>query len=97
MQAVYEQLSLFPLSIAQEVEAVCCMGSSHTTASAPESWMKHLVPSGEYVVMVGAHPLVLRPVNLRAEDIQEGHHYYHYLVGGRVYAGIFVGSGTDAS
>lgn len=97
MQAVYEQLSFFPLSIAQEVEAICCMGGGRTTASAPDSWMTRLVPSGEYVVMVGVHPLVLRPVPLRAEDIQEGNHYYHYLIGGQVYAGIFVGSGTDAS
>ena len=59
--------------------------------------MKRLISSGEYVVMIGAHPLVLRPMALRAEKIPEGHRYYHYLVDSRVYAGIFVGSETDAS
>ena len=96
MMDVYEQLSLFSLGLTQKAEAICCMDGKHTTASIPEDWMKRLVPSGEYVVMVGAHPLVLRPVALRSEEIPEGHHYYHYLVGSRVYAGIFVGSETDA-
>lgn len=95
MAMEYEQMSLF--CPCDKAEAICCMDGQHTTASIPEDCMKRLVPSGEYVVMVGAHPLVLRPVALRAEEIPEGHHYYHYLVGGRVYAGIFVGSGTDPS
>ena len=95
MVAQYEQMSLF--RPCEEAEAICCMDGRHMTASTMEDWMKLLVPSGEYVVMVGAHPLVLRPVTLRAEEIPEGHHYYHYLVGSRVYAGIFVGSETDAS
>ena len=78
-------------------EDICC-DVGRTTASAAEVLRKkHLVPAGEDVVMVGGRPLVLRPVALRAEDIQEGHRYYHYLIGGRVYAGIFVGNGTHAS
>ena len=89
MAAQFEQMSLFCPN--EEAEAICCMDGGRTTASAPEGWMKRLVPTGEYVVMVGAHPLVLRPVPLRVEDIQEGHHYYHYLIGGQVFAGIFVG------
>mgnify|MGYP001123447572 FL=1 len=89
MATQYEQMSLF--CPCEEAEAICCMDGGRTTASAPEGWMKRLVPTGEYVVMVGAHPLVLRPVPLRVEDIQEGHHYYHYLIGGQVFAGIFVG------
>lgn len=89
MAAQYEQMSLF--CPCEEAEAICCMDGGRTTASAPEDWMKRLVPAGEYVVLVGAHPLVLRPVPLRVEDIQEGHRYYHYLIGSRVYAGIFVG------
>lgn len=88
MAAQFEQMSLFCPN--EEAEAICCMDGGRTTASAPEGWMKRLVPAGEYVVMVGVHPLVLRPVPLRAEDIQEGHHYYHYLIDGQVYAGIFV-------
>ncbi len=93
MAAQFEQMSLFCPN--EEAEAICCMDGGRTTASAPEGWMKRLVPAGEYVVMVGVHPLVLRPVPLRAEDIQEGHHYYHYLIGGQVYAGIFVGREMD--
>ena len=94
MVAQYEQMSLF--CSCEQVEAICCMDGGRTTASAPDSWMKRLVPSGEYVVMVGAHPLVLRPVDLRDEEVPEGTRYYHYLIGSRVYAGIFVGSETDA-
>ena len=89
MAVQYEQMSLF--CPCEETEAICCMDGGRKTASAPEAWMKRLVPAGEYVVLVGAHPLVLRPVPLRVEEIQEGHHYYHYLIGSQVYAGIFVG------
>lgn len=95
MSAMFEQLSLFIKDMPKEVEAICCMDGGRTTASVPEDWMKRLVPAGEYVVMVGVHPLVLRPVPLWVEDIPEGNHYYHYLIGGQVYAGIFVGKEVD--
>lgn len=87
MVVQYEQMSLF--RPCEEAEAICCMDGGRTTASAPDGWMTCLVPNGEYVVMVGAHPLVLRLVDLRAEEIPEGNRYYHYTIGGRVYAGIF--------
>lgn len=44
-----------------------------------------------YVVMVGTHPLVMRKTTLTADEIPEGHQFYHYLIDGAVYAGIFVG------
>ena len=56
--------------------------------------MKRLVPKGEYIVMVGPYPLMLRPTPVRAEDIEAGHRYYHYTIDGRVYSGIFLGRDT---
>lgn len=65
----------------------------HTTHSSekPSKWMKQLVPGGEYVVMVGTHPLVMRKTTLTADEVPEGRQFYHYLIDGAVYAGIFVG------
>ena len=31
----------------------------------------------------------------REEEVEPGHHYHHYLIGSRVYAGIFVGRYDD--
>ena len=53
--------------------------------------MAELIPAGEYVVQVAGHPLVLRPMPGRQANIQRGHEYYHYMIGGRLYAGTFVG------
>lgn len=69
MAAQFEQMSLFCPN--EEAEAICCMDGGRTTASAPEGWMKRLVPAGEYVVMVGVHPLVLRPVQHRHHGVPE--------------------------
>lgn len=44
-----------------------------------------------YVVMVGTHPLVMRKTKLAVDEVPEGHQFYHYLIDGAVYAGIFVG------
>lgn len=56
-----------------------------------EPWMAALIPAGEYVVQIAGRPLVLRPMPGRQADIQRGHEYYHYTIGGRLYAGTFVG------
>ena len=95
MPVVYEQLSLFSLVLPDETTAICLMGRTESMARKPEAWMLGLVPDGEYVVDVGEHPLVLRPAGLREEEIEPGHHYRHYLIGSRVYAGIFVGRYDD--
>lgn len=60
-------------------------------ATRVEPWMAALIPAGEYVVQVAGHPLVLRPMPGRQADIQCGHEYYHYMIGGRLYAGTIVG------
>lgn len=54
-------------------------------------WMKSLVPDGEYFVMVGVHPMVLRKTELSENDVPESHRFYHYEVEDSVYSGIFVG------
>ena len=43
------------------------------------------------MVTVGKYPLVLRPVQLKRSEVQKGHEFYHYEVGGQMYAGVFVG------
>lgn len=74
-----------------------------TVREAAEDWVLEmnaiqqgiLVPEGVYVVEVGKHPLVLRPVDAKPEDIRPEYRYFHYLICGKVYAGVFVGRETD--
>ena len=84
----YEQLSMFTMNV-DPVTATCCMDGCPARASPVEPWMAALIPAGEYVVQVAGHPLVLRPMPGRQADIQRGHEYYHYMIGGRLYAGTF--------
>lgn len=93
------QLSLFDTPPAAGGVSATCLWEydpqirSAEPASAP---MKRMVPAGEYVVQVGDRSLVLVPTGLRPEDVPEGHRYYHYQVGGRVYSGVFVVMGEVA-
>ena len=88
----YEQLSMFTMNV-DPITATCCMDGCPARASPVEPWMAALIPAGEYVVQIAGHPLVLRPMPGRQADIQRGHEYYHYMIGGRLYAGTFVGGG----
>ena len=85
------QLSLFDNLLPDAVTAICCMDMMEVKAEKPEGWMLSLVPDGEYTVDVGGHPLVLRPTRLKAGSVPKGHEYYHYRIGERIYAGMFVG------
>lgn len=69
-------------------------GDTHCALPMTEE-AKHLVPEGKYIVMVGTHPLVLRPTMLKENEVPEGHEFYHYEIGGVVYSGIFIGSEKD--
>lgn len=82
-----EQLSLFATEV--ETIAVSCMTGATVTLHQTEAWMKNLVSDGEYFVNVGSHPLVLRPV--KQSKAPQGHEYYHYQIGNKLYSGIFVG------
>ena len=90
IMSAYEQLSMFTMNV-DSITATCCMDGCPARASPVEPWMAALIPAGEYVVQVAGHPLVLRPMPGRQADIQRGHEYYHYIIGGRLYAGTFVG------
>ena len=90
---MFEQISLFDL-LPEDTMARCSMDGRTAPANRPEPWMKRLVPNGEYFVRVGDHPLVLKPTRIQEEDIPEGHQYYHYTIGGQVYAGVYVGEET---
>ena len=87
-----EQLSFFSmLAPALPAVAVCCMDGNRADAAPAESWMKHLVQGGAYVVQVAGHSLVLRPADGTADDIPAGHRYYHYTIGESLFSGVFVG------
>lgn len=85
-----EQLSLFSLGN-MTTSATCLFNMESREARKPDEWMSGLVPGGKYVVDIDSHPLVLRPVNLRENEVPAGHRFYHYLIGNQVYAGVFVG------
>lgn len=86
----YEQLSMFTMSM-EQTTAICCFGRGLASATPIETWMTDLVPNGEYVIHVAGHPLVLRPAGITRKAIPKGHEFYHYLIGDKLYAGIFVG------
>ena len=87
----WEQMTLFaPLPITG-TPAISLFDHTTHSSEKPSEWMKQLVPDGEYVVMVGTHPLVMRKTKLAVDEVPEGHQFYHYLINGAVYAGIFVG------
>lgn len=98
--AVFEQLSLFSLLSCSEkpnssVTAVSCMNRRKMPTVRLEAWMTELVPSGEYAIDIGAPlPMVLRPVNGTARSVPQGHEFYNYMIGQKLYAGIFVGRRT---
>lgn len=87
----YEQLSMFTMSM-EPTTAICCFGRGLASALPVETWMSDLVPNGEYVINIAGHPLVLRPAGITQKAIPKGHEYYHYLIGSKLYTGIFVGS-----
>lgn len=97
MNTSFEQLSLFSISSSTplEADAVSCMDNFPSKVLPAEPWMKALVPEGEYSILVAGHPLVLRPARIRPESIPEGHEFYHYLIDGRLYSGIFVGRDSE--
>lgn len=91
---VVGQLSLFETPPAAGGVSATCLWEydpAARTAERPSPQMKRLVPAGEYVVWVGDHPLVLCPTSLSPSEVPEGHRFCHYLVGGRVYSGVFAG------
>lgn len=87
---MFEQISLFDIIDSRPLAAKNCMDGTMLTAQIPEPWMLQLVPKGKYVVYPDKHPLVLVPVKHTVDQIPKGHHYYHYTIGGQVYAGTFV-------
>lgn len=98
--AVFEQLSLFsPLSCSEKpnssVTAVSCMDGRAAPTVRLEAWMTELVPNGEYAIDIGAPlPMVLRPAEGTMRSVSHGHEFYHYMIGRKLYAGIFVGRRT---
>ena len=88
----FEQLSLFTMWEETPAAFPCGLGEE-APAGRLEPWMLELVPDGEYIINIGKHAMVLRPAAVKANDIPEGHRYYHYTVGTQVYAGIFVARG----
>jgi hypothetical protein len=80
------QLSLFD-AVDGEPVAVSLFTGERLRIEEP----KRLVPVGHYIVMVGAHPLVLAPVDIAENEVEPGLRYMHYTIDDAVYAGTFVG------
>ena len=91
----YEQLTLFALPVIGDKIAVSCFDGQQIKVKDLEPWMVKLVPDGECTVDIGTHPMVLKKVSIKAADILEGHQFYHFMIGDKVYSGIFVGSFDD--
>lgn len=89
--SMWEQTTLFAPPPITGTPAISLFDNTTHSSEQPSEWMKRLVPDGEYVVMVGTHPLVMRKTKLAVDEVPEGHQFYHYLIDGAVYAGIFVG------
>lgn len=88
------QMSLFDMFPENGLIATClwkCI-TQHPLVEPMDERKKNLVPDGEFFVRVGGHDLVLRPTNLKPEEVPAGHEFYHYLVNGAVFSGIFVGN-----
>lgn len=85
----YEQLSLF--DAVSGTAAVSLFDGRKYGAAEPTDLMKRLVPRAAYAVMVGEHPQALVLTELKPNQIQKGHEFYHYMIDGNVYAGTFVG------
>lgn len=92
-----EQLSLFDTDFCAGASAKCVwdMFTEEMAAEKPNEWMKKLVPSGEYVIEQNGKSMVLRPAKYSVADIPEGHEYYHYIINGKLYTGVFIGRDDD--
>lgn len=92
-----EQLSMFSMFTkpSNGIEAICCMDNEHVKALPAETWMKDIIPAGEYALSIAGHPLVLRPAKIAQKEIPTGHEFYHYMIGGSLYAGVFVGRDSE--
>lgn len=93
LQPTWEQISFF-VQERTGIPAKSLFDGSEYDAFAPSEFMKRLVPEGEYVVMIGSHPLVLRPTKLNASEVPEGHQFYHFEIENTVYSGVFIGEET---
>lgn len=80
-----DQLSLFDLT----PEASCIWTYCPMTALTEPLTKadRALVPDGVYAADIGGHRMILRP----ADKVPPGHEYCHWLAGGRLFSGIFIG------
>lgn len=87
--AAFVQLSLFDRE--ERLKATNLFDKTEYQTKDMTGWMSRLVPDGVCYVMVGEHPCVLRRTKMAHSDVREGMEYLHYLMGGSVYSGVFVG------
>lgn len=92
-----QQLSLF--TIVRETTATSLLDRRTYTAREPEPWERDVIPEGEYAIDwpgSGGISLILRPVGTSREEIKPGHEFYHFDIGGQLYAGVFTARGAAA-
>lgn len=91
----FRQLSLFDGELIGHPAAVSLFDHSENQTKDLADWMVQLVPNGEFLIMVGKYPCVLQRTKLKPAEVSKGLEYCHYLVGGAVYSGTFVGTELD--
>ena len=92
-----QQLSLFTME--REATATSLRDGREHTAREPEPWEREVIPEGEYAIDwpgCSGISLILRPVGTSREEIKPGHEFYHFDIGGQLYAGVFTARGAAA-
>lgn len=88
-----EQLSFWD-KLLEFAKVATCLWSYDTNryeAMEPSERILRLVPNCKYVLNVGGHDLALRKAEIQRNEVPVGHEFYHYIIDGVLYSGIFVG------
>lgn len=87
----FRQLTLFDGELLGHPPAVNLFDHGELQTKDVADWMMRMLPRGEFLVMVGKYPCVLQRTKLKPEEVSKGLEFCHYLIGGAVYSGTFVG------
>ena len=96
----YEQLCLFEMpceikigpTLGVPTLARNCFLGTVAPIRAINEYEAKLIPKGKYAIENKGPNEILYPVSIDEADIPIGHQFYHYIIDGDVYAGIYVGN-----
>lgn len=93
MNVTFQQISFFDIEVSDYPVAYNLFDKEEYQTMPLEAWMTRLLPDGEFCVMVGKHPCVLRRTDLNPGDIfAKGMAFCHWRIGEAVYCGTYVGA-----